>query len=134
MEPKSFKKAAALFMALSLACGGFAEGIWQWSVPMDKGHVFLWIPPTCQQIRGGGVVGQNNKIEQGILEHTAFRETLAELGMAPAVDNITTHRLDIAGRLLLRALTSKLNRSFFPRSFGNYLRFASGLFSGSSSL
>jgi len=24
---------------------------WQWSVPMEKGRAFLWIPPKCQQVR-----------------------------------------------------------------------------------
>jgi hypothetical protein len=54
---------------------------WQWSVPMEKGSAFLWIPPNCTQVRAV-VVGQHNMIEQGILEHPAFRKTLAELGMA----------------------------------------------------
>ena len=53
---------------------------WQWSVPIDHGRAFLWIPPNCQQIRAV-VVGQNNMIELGILEHPAFRTTLAEEGI-----------------------------------------------------
>lgn len=54
---------------------------WQWSVPMGKGRAFFWIPPDCRQVRGV-VVGQHNMIEQGILEHEAFRKTLAEEGIA----------------------------------------------------
>ena len=50
---------------------------WQWSVPMGKGRAFLWIPPNCKQLRAV-VVGQNNMIEQGILEHPDFRKTLAD--------------------------------------------------------
>ncbi len=53
---------------------------WQWSVPMGQGRAFLWIPPGCKQIRAV-VVGQNNMIEQGILEHATFRKTLAEEGI-----------------------------------------------------
>jgi hypothetical protein len=54
---------------------------WQWSVPMDKGRAFLWIPPNCSHVRAV-VVGQHNMIEQGILEHPHLRETLADLGIA----------------------------------------------------
>ncbi len=51
--------------------------VWQWSVPMGKGRAFLWIPPHCKQLRAV-VVGQNNMIEEGILEHPDFREMLAK--------------------------------------------------------
>jgi hypothetical protein len=54
---------------------------WQWSVPMEKGRAFLWIPPNCTQVRAV-IVGQNNMIEQGILEHPDLRKTLNDLGMA----------------------------------------------------
>ena len=39
--------------------------------------VFLWIPPHSKQVRTV-VVGQNNMVEQGILEHPAFRNALAD--------------------------------------------------------
>jgi hypothetical protein len=55
--------------------------VWQWSVPEGNGRAFLWVPPTCQHIRAV-VVGQNNMIEGGILEHPALRETLSSLGIA----------------------------------------------------
>ncbi len=48
---------------------------------MGKGRAFLWVPPDCKQVRAV-VVAQNNMIEQGILEHPAFRQTLAQLGIA----------------------------------------------------
>ena len=48
---------------------------------MDKGRAFLWIPPQCKQVRAV-VVAQNNMIELGILEHPAFRKTLAEENIA----------------------------------------------------
>lgn len=75
----------------SFAMAGLAHGAeWQWSVPMGKGRAFLWIPPGCKGVRAV-VVGQNNMIEQGILEHATFRKTLAseniaEVFIAPPFD------------------------------------------------
>ena len=63
---------------------------WQWSLPIEAGapvdspaspRAFLWIPPACQRVRAI-VVGQNNMIEPGILEHPEFRAALAQLGIA----------------------------------------------------
>jgi len=63
---------------------------WQWSVAVDpvappnskeQPRAFLWIPPDCQQVRAV-VFGQNNMIEEGILEHREFRRQLTRLGMA----------------------------------------------------
>ena len=48
---------------------------------MGKGRAFLWIPPNCKQVRAF-VVGQNNMLEQGILENATFRKTLAEENIA----------------------------------------------------
>ena len=48
---------------------------------MGNGRAFLWIPPNCKQVRAV-VVGQNNMIEQGILEHPIFRKTLADENIA----------------------------------------------------
>ena len=59
---------------------GYAA-VWQWSVPVETGRAFLWIPPNCEQVRGV-VVAQNNMIEQGILEHASFRDQLQALGLA----------------------------------------------------
>jgi hypothetical protein len=71
----------SLIPLMALAVWLFARpvtaAVWQWSVPMGAGRVFLWIPPNCQQLRAV-VVGQNNMIEEGILEHPDFRETLAK--------------------------------------------------------
>src|ERR1035437_1526370 len=41
---------------------------WQWSVPLGKVRAF--------------VVGQNNMIEEGILQHDYFRKQMAKLGIA----------------------------------------------------
>ncbi len=62
---------------------------WQWSVPLEAGEAapteraraFLWIPENCGEVRGV-VVGQNNMLEEGILERASFRRTLADLGFA----------------------------------------------------
>ena len=70
---------SALAVALVVRPAVSAE--WQWSVPMGQGRAFLWIPPNCKQVRAV-VVGQNNMIEQGILEHRDFRKTLADENIA----------------------------------------------------
>jgi hypothetical protein len=79
---------AAALISLFAASGLAAE--WQWSVEVDSVTIgnsqahpraFLWIPPDCKQVRAV-VVGQNNMIEEGILEHREFRKTLAQLGIA----------------------------------------------------
>lgn len=54
---------------------------WQWSVPEGTGRAFLWIPPECARVRAV-VVGQNNMLEEGILEHATMRRALAQLGIA----------------------------------------------------
>lgn len=72
-------------LAAALLCGALfaahADAVWQWSVPLGTGRAFLWIPPACRQVRAV-VVGQNNMIEQGILEHDYFRKEMAKLGIA----------------------------------------------------
>lgn len=65
---------------------------WQWSVPQAGGRAFLWVPPDCVRVRAV-VVGQNNLLEEGILEHATMRRTLAGLGIAevfvaPPFDNV----------------------------------------------
>ncbi len=88
----SLRFAAQLFFILLLAVSARAVAAeWQWSVPMGEGRAFLWIPPDCARVRAV-VVGQNNMLEPGILEHAAMRRTLAELGIAeiwiaPPFDN-----------------------------------------------
>lgn len=55
--------------------------VWQWSAPVGEGRAFLWIPENCRQVRAV-VVGQDNMIEQGILERDCFRGEMARLGIA----------------------------------------------------
>ena len=81
--------AALAAMALTAAAGA-AE--WQCSVPQGSGRAFLWIPENCARVRAV-VVGQNNMLEEGILEHAAMRRSLAVLGIAevfvaPPFDNV----------------------------------------------
>ncbi|MBI5769492.1 MAG: hypothetical protein HZA93_17080 [Verrucomicrobia bacterium] len=70
------------FFTLGLAAVvSLSAAEWQWSVPMGAGRAFLWIPPDCTHVRAV-VIGQNNLLEEGILEHIALRRTLASLGIA----------------------------------------------------
>ena len=82
-----------LRVVLGLLLSSFASAAeWQWSVPISSGRAFLWIPPDCARVHAV-VVGQNNMLEEGILEHAAMRSTLASLGIAevfvaPPFDNV----------------------------------------------
>lgn len=77
-----------LCVVVSTATVNAAE--WQWSTQIqsfvsaennDFPRAFLWIPPTCKHVRAV-VVGNHNMLEEGILEHTAFRKQMAKLGIA----------------------------------------------------
>jgi hypothetical protein len=79
-----------LLLLFAFLAGGLQAAEWQWSVSVDtimlpdsseQPRAFLWIPPDCRQVRGV-VFGQNNMIEEGILEHPYFRGTLTRLGFA----------------------------------------------------
>ena len=70
-----------LFGLLLAALNASADAVWQWSVPLGNGRAFLWLPEDCQQVRAV-VAGQNNMIEQGILEHPQFRREMTRLGIA----------------------------------------------------
>ena len=83
---------------------------WQWSAPMGASRAFLWIPPTCERVRGV-VVGQNNMLEEGILEHAVLRTALAQLGFAevfitPVFDPVFRFDRDAGARFdaMMRAL------------------------------
>lgn len=98
---KAVAPAIAILLCSILALTGFARAaeenedakgaspeftqstpVWQWSLPLaNNKRAFLWLPPDCEQVRAI-VVGQDNMIEQGIMEHPLFRATLAELGIA----------------------------------------------------
>ncbi len=83
------KTLGRLLSFLLLGLSAFAAE-WQWSVPVnsvtssetsDHPRAFLWIPPTCKQLRGV-VIAQHNMEEESILEHPKFRATLGEIGFA----------------------------------------------------
>ena len=76
-----------LLLVLGLGQPGWAQE-WQWStaVPggIDRGgpaRAFLWIPPTCKEVRGV-VLAQFNMEEVAILEDAQFRREMGELGFA----------------------------------------------------
>ena len=82
-----YMKIILLFLAMA---GSAAAAVWQWSTPVESvtseevnGHprAFLWIPENCRQVRGV-VLGQHNMLEEGVLEHPAFRKALADIGFA----------------------------------------------------
>jgi len=52
---------------------------WQWSVPIGKDGEFLWALPNYKHFRAV-VVGQNNMIEQDILEHPISRKSPVDEG------------------------------------------------------
>lgn len=80
-----------LCSVLSLLCAGSVKAAeWQWSVPVqgyispetgDRPRAFLWIPPSCHQVRAV-VLGMHNMSEEPLFENLRFRATAAELGFA----------------------------------------------------
>jgi hypothetical protein len=77
---------SGLLLGVGLAGASAAE--WQWSVedrsekPTNgPARAWLWVPPACEHLRGV-VVAQHNMEEISILESSAFRARLAELGFA----------------------------------------------------
>jgi hypothetical protein len=84
LRPRYFFRPLRSFLILAtlLASNLWAHAAdWQWSVPVGNGRAFLWIPSDCRQVRAV-VVGQQNMIEQGILEHPHLRKTLSDLHIA----------------------------------------------------
>lgn len=88
MKLKYYFFCLAFFLISSTHC--FADSVWQWSVKInsvslnkanDHPRAFLWIPPNCNYVHGI-VVGQNNMLEEGILQDGSFRESLAKLDFA----------------------------------------------------
>jgi hypothetical protein len=77
-------------LAFCTSLTAHADDVWQWSASVDSvalqnstdhPRAFLWIAPECKKVRAV-VVGQNNMIEEGILQHPDFRRELARLGIA----------------------------------------------------
>jgi len=58
-----------------------AQGASVGSLDADYPRAFLWIPPSCKQVRAV-ILSQNNMEEESILEDASFRKTLSDLGFA----------------------------------------------------
>ena len=69
------------FLLVILFASTLQAAEWQWSVPEGNGRAFLWIPPGCEKVRAV-IVGQNNMLEESVLEHPVFRVEMAKLGIA----------------------------------------------------
>lgn len=90
-----------LFLTLCLAGIPGHASQYQWSVPVDavlstetsgSPRAWLWIPPTCKQVRAV-ILGQHNLLEETIFDNPVFRQAAAENDMAivwvsPAIDGI----------------------------------------------
>ena len=85
-------KCICFWAALSLLCFSslLQASEWQWSVAMPGvvsnetgGHpqAFLWIPSDCKQVKAV-MVGTHNMTEETLFDIPAFREKLAEAGIA----------------------------------------------------
>ncbi len=92
---------------------------WQWSVQIfnvvsseinDHPRAFLWIPENCKQVRAV-VVGNNNMLEEGILEYSAFRlPRICHPGARGKEFAIPVSKINLELFLIFRTFTC------FPRS------------------
>ncbi|SEO07024.1 hypothetical protein SAMN05192574_105191 [Mucilaginibacter gossypiicola] len=80
------------YIILFLIFLGFAfrvhARVWQWSTLIKNANenagqarAFLWIPPTCKQIKAV-IFAQNNMEEESILTDSKFRREMGKLGIA----------------------------------------------------
>lgn len=111
----------ALLFSLLLLCP-LAGAEYQWSVPMPSvisketqgpPRAFLWIPPTCERVRGV-VLAQHNMLEIPVFESALFRKAMAELNFAivwitpPFGGSAKLDAADVAGfETMLRDLAGK---------------------------
>ncbi|WP_436491220.1 hypothetical protein [Chitinophaga sp. ARDCPP14] len=96
------KVSFAIVIFLLIASRSAAQA-WQWRILVDNiisgetkapPQAFLWIPENCKKLKAV-VWGQHNMTEETVLEHPAFRKTLAELGVGEIwVTPITTQMFD----------------------------------------
>ena len=75
------KALSSLLIIFGAAVFASAQAVWQWSAAIGGSQAFLWIPENCRQVRAV-MVGQDNMIEPGILEHHILRSELSKLGIA----------------------------------------------------
>ena len=62
---------AGMIVSVATVKSAPAQADWQWSVPVENGFAFLWIPPGCEHVRAV-MFGQHNMLEEGIMEHPAM--------------------------------------------------------------
>ena len=76
--------------AVLLAATAKAVGVYQWSVEVpelvsretgEHPRAYLWIPETCEKVRGV-VVGNDNMLEETLFTHEDFRKELAASDLA----------------------------------------------------
>ena len=76
--------------AVLLAATAKAVGVYQWSVEVpelvsketaEHPRAYLWIPETCEKVRGV-VVGNDNMLEETLFAHEDFRKELAASDLA----------------------------------------------------
>lgn len=113
MKPRTILAASLWAVGFALLAQRGSAADWQWSVPQGPGRAFLWVPPDCSRVRAV-VVGQNNMLEEGILEHATMRRTLAQLGIAevfvaPPFDGVFQFDRGAGGRFddMMQALAAE---------------------------
>lgn len=84
------KKLVCLFVFILCGICVMPAAEWQWSVVVrgmvspetdDCPRAFLWIPPSCRQVKAV-VVGQHNMTEETLFEMPSFRAELEKSGIA----------------------------------------------------
>jgi hypothetical protein len=70
-------------LAALLLTSSSAGAEWQWAVPVEQAgsQAYLWIPPSCEHVRGL-IVGDMNALEQIALESPIVREAAEKAGLA----------------------------------------------------
>ena len=87
MKFKAILLACLAVCVTQIAAASAVRGAeWQFSIdnPNGKGRTFLWIPPTCQQVRGV-ILAQQVILEKPALEDPAIRQAAADENLAIAL-------------------------------------------------
>jgi len=81
---------STLILFIFFIFGNISASDYQWSVKIKdyispetsaNPEAFLWIPSDCEKVKAV-IFGQHNMCEETIFEHSAFRKTMSELGIA----------------------------------------------------
>lgn len=98
------------------ACSASTTAEWQWSVPVPEtnGCAYLWIPPSCKQVRGL-IVTDANMLEQAATEDPIIRKAAAKANLGIVYFRPKTFMwfkyLEGAGEILERTLTDLARES-----------------------